>query len=293
MTFARSCPFPEVENPTEGWNYLEGMYQVCQFICQRLNPEVTVTATYHQILENCLAVEGIRGKMLPQLRNKEACKSAMDRLHHFAIRLHTSFVMSVCCRPALRRGDKTGFDAAQKRILAQKCKDNLVETVQMFLAMHQLSVIPTRSWAFTYHGLSSAVLLGILGETQADSEVRRLQGDLISALSATAAKEQTPSPSDILKTDKDIELSGPLSRALAALKNIYDHGSLQLKKEDSTGSGAITPLQLLPPASQSSDTQKAIAPFRGQALPGLDPHQDAALTMAGMQNGAGLPDFPK
>jgi hypothetical protein len=88
--------------------------------------------------------------------------------------------------------------------------------------MHSLSVIPTRSWAFTYHSLSSAVLLGILGETKTDPEVRQLQGNLITALSATAAKDQ-PSPGGV-RSDRDIELSGPLSRALVALKNIYDHG---------------------------------------------------------------------
>ena len=99
----------------------------------------------------------------------------------------------------------------------------------MFLAMHQISNIPTRSWAFTYHGLSSAVLLGILCEPKQDLEIRGLHGDLIAALSATAAKEQTnpASPAEhILKSDRDIELSGPLSRALTALRNIYDYGTL-------------------------------------------------------------------
>jgi hypothetical protein len=108
----------------------------------------------------------------------------------------------------------------------------------MFLAMHQLSVIPTRSWAFTYHGLSSAVLLGLLPESKTDPEIRQLQGDLISALSATAAKDRTSPVPHVQKTDKDIELSGPLSRALAALKNIYDHGSIMgssvLKREGNT-----------------------------------------------------------
>ncbi|KKY32505.1 putative fungal specific transcription factor domain-containing protein [Diaporthe ampelina] len=133
-------------------------------------------------------------------------------------------------------------------------RDNLTETVRMFLAMHQLSVIPTRSWAFTYHGLSSAVLLGLLPETKSDPEIRQLQGDLISALSATAAKEQSSPIPHVQKSDKDIELSGPLSRALAALKNIYDHGSVM-------GSSS------------------------------LDPHQDAAMAMAEMQNGSGMQDF--
>lgn len=152
------------------------------------------------------------------------------------------------------------MDLSQKAVLAEKCKQNLTETVRMYLKMHSLSVIPTRSWAFTYHGLSSAVLLGILGETKTDPEVRTLQGNLISALSVTAAKEHTP---NLAKTDKDIELSGPLSRALAALKNIYDHGWVVETKNTSAPDAQMI---------QSSD-------------PSEFEQQNAAIAMASMQNG--------
>ncbi|KAK4661148.1 uncharacterized protein QC763_704800 [Podospora pseudopauciseta] len=294
------CPIPMSQTAeTEGWAYLEAMYHLCKIISQRLNPDAASNATYSQILDNCKAVEHIRDKCLNQLRNKDACKSALDRLQHFAIRLHTSFILSVCCRPALMRSESTRLDAPQKKFLADRCKLNLTETVRMFLAMHQLSVIPTRSWAFTYHGLSSAVLLGILGDSKGDPEVRQLQGDLISALSATAAKEQTSPQPHIHRSDHDIELSGPLSRALMALKNIYDHGSVigpgPMKESgvnSGAGSGTRTPLQ---PGTQSG------YPIHSLPLPqdsisrmptSLDPHQNAALAMAEMQqNGGQLGDM--
>ncbi|KAK0717502.1 fungal-specific transcription factor domain-containing protein [Lasiosphaeria miniovina] len=290
MTNIPCCPIPlSPTADTEGWAYLEAMYHLCKIISDRLNPDAIASATYMEILDNCEAVESIRDRLLAQLRVKEACKSALDRLQHFAIRLHTSFIVSVCCRPALTTVESVRLDSSQKKFLADRCKVNLTETVRMFLAMHQLSVIPTRSWAFTYHGLSSAVLLGILGETKADPEVRQLQGDLISALSATAAKEQTSPQPHIQKSDHDIELSGPLSRALTALKIIYDHGSVTapgVKGEGSIsvpGSGTRTPLQPNQPSGLSS----------GSVL-GLDPHQSAALAMAEMQqqqNGSVTPDF--
>jgi len=298
MTNIPCCPIPMSPSAsTEGWAYLEAMFNLCQIISQRLNPDTIANATYAEIVENCDAVENIRNKLSLQLRSKEACKSAMDRLQHFAIRLHTSFMISVCCRPALIRRDSNHLDAAQKQFLADKCKANLTETVRMFLAMHQLSVIPTRSWAFTYHGLSSAVLLGILGETKADAEVRQLQGDLISALSATAAKEQTSPHPNIRKSDLDIELSGPLSRALAALKNIYDHGSVvgpQIKRERSisgTASGTRTPLPHIPPAGLLASGSMVPDP---RSVPvSLDPHQHAALAMTELQqqSGGSVADF--
>lgn len=298
MTNIQCCPIPISPSATVGGlSYLEAMYHLCEIISRRLNPDATADDSYQTILDNCQAVESLRERVYPQLRSKDACKTVVDRLQYFALRLHTSFVVSVCCRPSLRR-DCTQLHASEKKDLADKCRSNLTETVRMFLAMHQISNIPTRSWAFTYHGLSSAVLLGILCETKQDSEIRGLQGDLIAALSAAAAKEQTsPSPDHIRKSDRDIELSGPLSRALAALKNIYDYGSLHgasgLRSE--SASGTRTPIGAALSLSQSSHSGGGggggAPQYRLQQQPGYDRHQDAALAMAELQNGNNLSEF--
>lgn len=291
MTSFPCCPIPvSPDSPTGNYTYIETMYHLMEIISRRLNPDEIATASYTQIVDNCEAVETLRSRTQPQLQDKENCKTALDRLQHYAIRLHTSFVISVACRSALRRD--CDLDPHQKKSLGDRCKINLTETVRMFLAMHQLSSIPTRSWAFTYHGLSSALLLGILCETKADPEVRQLQGDLIAALSATAAKEASSPEPHVVTTDKDIELSGPLHRALTALKNIYDHGSVvpsNLKREDSSagGSGSRTPLH---PFGPNHFVPTSNAQFR----PGpqaSDPRENAAIAMAEMQNGASLQDF--
>lgn len=294
MTNFACCPIPvSSTDPNGNYSYLETMYHLMDIISRRLNPDMVTNTTYAQIVDNCEAVEALRTRACAQLRFKESCKTALDRLQHYAIRLHTSFVISVACRPALRRD--CDYDPEQKKELADRCKTNLTETVRMFLAMHQLSAIPTRSWAFTYHGLSSALLLGILSESKADPEVRQLQGDLIAALSATAAKDEGSAEPHVMTTDKDIELSGPLWRALTALKNIYDHGSLvgsNLKKEGESsagGSGTRTPLLPFGPGSQAMGHNNG--QFRGVPQ-GSDPREDAALAMAEMQNGgAALQEF--
>ncbi|KAG6300510.1 hypothetical protein E4U09_006790 [Claviceps aff. purpurea] len=276
------------------------MYHLIEIISRRLNPDATAMSSYTQILDNCAAVEQLRRRSLPHMQDKEQCRTALDRLQYFAIRLHTSFVISVACRPALKR--TSDFDPQQKKELADRCKDNLTETVRMFLAMHQLSVIPTRSWAFTYHGLSSALLLGIMCETKTDPEIRQLQGDLIDALSATAAKKASPPEPHIAVSDKDIELSGPLWRALTALKNIYEHGFVigsvvnHRDGDASTGggSGTRTPLPSFFMATQQglgggiSQMQDVVA---GGLPRASDPHKDAALAMAELQNGATLHEF--
>lgn len=290
MTSFPSCSIPvSNESLTGDYTYLETMYHLMEIISRRLNPDIVATVTYAQIVDNCEALEALRSRACPHIREKDKCKTALDRLQYFAIRLHTSFIISVACRPALRRDCE--FDPKQKKALADRCKINLTETVKMFLAMHQLSVIPTRSWAFTYHGLSSALLLGILYETKTNPEVRQLQGDLIAALSATAAKEVSSPEPHVALTDKDIELSGPLHRALTALRNIYDHGCIAgsgLKREgdsSASGSGTRTPLPAVGSVTLTSNPQ-----IRNVAS-AADPREDAALAMAEMQNGASLQEF--
>jgi len=275
------------------------MYHLTHIICRRLSPDLIAGATYDQIIDICDSVRELGTKVVPQIQFKDKCRTVKDRLQHFAIQLHLAFTISVACRPALRRD--CPFDKSQKAFIADECKTNLITTVKMFLSMHQLSVIPTRSWAFTYNGLSSALLLGILVDTKQDPEIRQLQGDLIAALSATAAKEQ-PSPSGgVKKTDKDIELSGPLWRALMALKNMYKHGSItgtSVKREGventpSTITELVAPAQpfTAPPLNANIED----AQYRPPPLPGVDPaHQDAARTMAEMQQrGAPIPDYTR
>jgi hypothetical protein len=257
------CQLPLSETAlTDSLSYTEAMYHLCQKILQSVNNDSNSQSDFNQIMADSAEVENLRQQVYPRLRTKESCKTVQDWLQHYGIRLHTSFVVSVLCRPALRRGESIGMDLAQKALLAEKCKQNLAETVRMYLKMHSLSVIPTRSWAFTFHGLSSAVLLGILGETKTDPEVRQLQGDLISALSVSAAKEQTYS--HLPQSNKDIELSGPLSRALVALKNIYDHGWV---------------------VEGQSFNNVEVQSTQNQDQSQYEQQQNAAIVMASMQNG--------
>jgi hypothetical protein len=257
------CQLPLSETAlTDGLSYTEAMYHLCQKILQSVNNDSNSQSDFNQIMTDSAEVENLRQRVYPRLRTKESCKTVQDWLQHYGIRLHTSFVVSVLCRPALRRGESIGMDLAQKALLAEKCKQNLAETVRMYLKMHSLSVIPTRSWAFTFHGLSSAVLLGILGETKTDPEVRQLQGDLISALSVSAAKEQTSS--HLPQSNKDIELSGPLSRAMVALKNIYDHGWVVEGQ-----------------SFNNVEVQSTLNQDQSQ----YEQQQNAAIVMASMQNG--------
>ncbi|RDA82829.1 hypothetical protein CP532_6101 [Ophiocordyceps camponoti-leonardi (nom. inval.)] len=286
LSFDR-CPImnfpPELSVSCEanpGLSYLQIMYGVIEIISCRLKPGLSTDPSYAEILSNCEAVENLRQLALPHLRDRAMCKTLLESLQCYAIRLHTCFLISVACRPALRR-DCGGLDHQQRIEVGIKCKENLIETVKMFLAMNQLSCLPTRSWAFTYHALSSALLLSFLCDAS-DIETRQLQAELIRALSDTAATEkESPGPHPS-KSNKDIELSGPLWRALTALKQIYDHGSGLMKESDSPAGPSAIQLAVPPPHT----TQ-----LLGHQSGADSSREDAALAMAEMQNGASLTDF--
>lgn len=282
-----SCDLPIASQ--EEYGYLEAMYNLMYIISRRINPDTMAGATYEQVMDICSDIKEIPNRLVPRIRFKDQGKTVRDRLQHFAINLHTAFVVSVACRPALRRD--CPFLPEQKQYVAAECKRNLIITVKMFLAMHQLSTIPTRSWAFTYNGLSSALLLGILVNAKTDPEIRNLQGDLIAALSATAAKDQEPEGTK--KTDKDIELSGPLWRALMALRNMYKHGSIGAPVKREEGNGAAVPA-VSETGAQPVAGPPVVQAQEGQYAPveGADPAHDAARTMADLQRQSMHPNAP-
>ena len=97
MTNIQCCPIPlSPKSSADELSYLEAMYHLCYLISDRLNPDATAAPTYEKIIENCQEFESLRQRVYPHLRNKEALRTAVDRLQHYALRLHTSFCVSVC-----------------------------------------------------------------------------------------------------------------------------------------------------------------------------------------------------
>jgi hypothetical protein len=218
VTSVADLQVPTASN-TEGYSYTEATHCLAKIILNALSSHHTARKDYEDIYNHVVAIESMLQQVLPRLKAKKNCKTVHDRLEFFLLRLHSSFAISTLCRPALRRGTpNTSNDMKPK--LAEKCRFHLRESLNMYLQMHYLGITPTRSWALTHHGLSSALLLGILGETKTNPEVRNLQGKLLDVLSEIAYGERCPIASD----SQQVMLTGPQSRALTALQNIYEVG---------------------------------------------------------------------
>ena len=86
-----------------------------------------------------------------------------------------------------------------------RCVRALVDTVDAFLGLQNVTSIARLSWAAVHRALSSALLLGILKEPAREPQVCALLDRLVAVISAPDLAADSA------------ELPGPIARAVAAL----------------------------------------------------------------------------
>lgn len=128
-----------------------------------------------------------------------------DQLEHWALYLHISYITSELCRPAISPST-ANFDLS--KTLRKTCIDSLTNTVEAFLGLQNMTPFATRSWASVHRSLSSALLLGILGEPTRNERARSLLNNLISVLG------------DVTANMDPAELSAPITRSVNALQRL-------------------------------------------------------------------------
>lgn len=206
----------------QGYNYEEAMFCISHASLPKAGLSTTAgSLDYSRMLKDLRGVEDIISRCEPRLQSKANCKNMQHRLEYFALRLTSSYAMSVMSRAAL---SSDAISCPERDVVAEKCKVYLTETVQAFLNLQSLSIFATRAWAVIHNGLSSALLLGILGETKTNPRVRKLQGELLDVLSKVSDDDGEVQRGNM--SQHDFELSRPHSKALMALQRIYDHGTL-------------------------------------------------------------------
>jgi hypothetical protein len=142
------------------------------------------------------------------LRDAKACKSMKDQLEHWNLHLHKSYVTSELYRPALEHSTSLETTAA----LQAACIESLADTVDAFLGLENIIRFARQSWAAMHRALSSALLLGILKGPVQNQRVRTLLDKFILVMS------------DLSSTLDPSEVSGPITRSLAALRHLNSQG---------------------------------------------------------------------
>lgn len=138
------------------------------------------------------------------LRDSRQCNSSRETLEHWALYLHTSYAMSELCRPAVSPSTSSEIVKSFKPV----CIENLVNTVEAFLGLNNITFFARQSWAAVHRGLSCALLLGILGVHRHNERARKLIGRFVTLMS------------QITSTVDPTEVSGPVQRGIEALRKL-------------------------------------------------------------------------
>lgn len=150
-----------------------------------------------------------QGRQTPSSGIRNRCELSL-------MKLHVSFAIAWLCRPALHNRHSSELRESIQQELIETCNRNLLECVRAFVNLLSLSTFASRSWVVIHNGLSSALLLGFLGETLRNPEVRLLQGEIVEIFS----KESQDDGVQERDSDSGIDLSRAHLRAVAALRRI-------------------------------------------------------------------------
>lgn len=232
---AKDPPSPSTSPGSSDLTYIDCMYSLCQYAvsaqhehaCCSTSPD---RSTFSRSIDAIAAVRVIHEQALPRLSDKQKCRSIQERIEYFAFRIHQGFVVSFLSRLLMKSGLR--LDQHQWDSLLQICRSSAIDTLQAYLDMQSFSVVPMRSWTLTFTALSSALLLGSLGNpsspTSADDEdnVRHLQHKLLNLLRVGEDED--------LEKDSAKMLSwwGRYRNAVAMLNDMSERSNKELSATD-------------------------------------------------------------
>jgi hypothetical protein len=233
--------------------YVESMYRLCKvgldIVRERQRPQNSHDALM-RITEHRNELQEIMVDAADYLKDSRRCRSMRDQLEHWALYLHISYITSELCRPAISPST-AGLDLS--KTLRKTCIDSLTNTVEAFLGLQNMTPFATRSWSSVHRSLSSALLLGILGEQSRNERARGLLGNLIQVLS------------DVTASVDPAELSAPITRSVAAIQRLLNiplpRAAARKTSTDTTGSQSSPTL-----ATFTADELNAVLNFDDSAL---------------------------
>jgi Fungal specific transcription factor domain len=193
-------------------SYAESMFRIIQLTQEiikgrMIKPDANLTwgaiRSYKEEITRIVA-EGA-----PHLRERNNCTSKTQHLERVALKLHSSYITSELCRPALKEQDTCETDERRSSLptsvshsqrsqnhsmsptqtaaatleslttqLRRECIANLVLTIDAYLEAHSISQHAARSWIGIQRAISAAFLLGITQESHYDQQIRNLLRNL-------------------------------------------------------------------------------------------------------------------
>jgi hypothetical protein len=164
------------------------------------------------------------------LRERSQCYRTTQHLERLALKLHSSYITSELCRPALKESSSDGnhasnltpsqsppgarrkasqhisaqspagpaIDAGTRAQFRRECVQNLEATVAAYVELHAKSKFASRSWIGIQRCISAAFLLGTLPDTSQDPK----RMSLLRELEQVVAQRSTEDPTFDLQTQE-------------------------------------------------------------------------------------------
>ena len=206
---------PYARNSTPGnRSYPESMYAIIQLTQEIIkdrttNPKPTTSWTMIERYRDRVA--NIVANAAPHLRERSKCVRMTQHLERLALKLHSTYITSELCRPALNESTPDGsrpnptpiqsptskggrrksssnshlrnspsspVDPNLPAQLRVDCIKSLEGTVAAYVELHSLSEFAARSWIGIQRAISAAFLLGTLPEANQEPRVLTLLQDI-------------------------------------------------------------------------------------------------------------------
>ncbi|KAJ5260539.1 Transcription factor [Penicillium angulare] len=209
-------------------SYAETMHLICRLGLDIMRPGNFGFTEGDPAIEGLQKLDSICKQGQPYLQSREYCMSLQHNLEHLALRMHTSFCVSVLCRPAMKQSQPPQL-FPHDDLLRARAKGSLIDASKAFLDFQALSVVPLRSWSMVHTVLSSTLLLCIWEETRHDPECRSLQQRVIDVFSSSDSRT-TEDRASLPENDTQW-LSARHIRALVTLRTALDREGDRMANE--------------------------------------------------------------
>ncbi|KAL1987622.1 hypothetical protein VTN96DRAFT_3222 [Rasamsonia emersonii] len=133
-------------------------------------------------------IQHILADAAPHLRDRKYCLSSVDHLQRLALKVHSSYITSELCRPALKAtADKNDPLHSKTR---QDCVASLIATVESYIELHSCSSHGSRAWITLQRAISCAFLLAVIDESKSEPQVWKLLRQLEVVIAERASAEE-------------------------------------------------------------------------------------------------------
>src|SRR3984885_10625305 len=206
-------------------SYAESMFRIIQLTQEIIKGRMVkpdANLTWGTIRSYKEEITRIVAEGAPHLRERHHCASKTQNLERLALKLHSSYITSELCRPALKEQDPSEIDERRASLptsishsersqshgmspsqsapatseslttqLRRECIANLVLTIDAYLEAHSVSQHAARAWIGIQRAISAAFLLGITQESHYDQQIRSLLRNLESVISERTRMDST------------------------------------------------------------------------------------------------------